>query len=131
MRNVMPLLGIALLSAPALAERKEAPLSDKAQELLANYEPGGTVSCIPLRQVSSSRIVDETAIIYRINSRKLFVNRPAGGRCAGLRENRAIVTRSPSANLCSGDIAQVIDPPTRMEFGSCPLGTFTEYRRKQ
>lgn len=136
MRSVIPMFGavtaaIVALAGPGLAENRAAPLSDKARAALKDYEPVGTTSCIPLRQVNSSRIVDQTAIIYRINSRKLYVNQPADGRCTGLRENRAIVTRLATGNLCSVDIIRIIDPPTRMEYGSCPLGIFTEYRRKQ
>lgn len=133
MRHLMPFVVTAMLLAwPASAEEPaDAPLSDKAQEALKGYEPVGATSCIPLRQINSSRIVDETAIIYRFSSRKLYVNQPEGGRCTALRQDRALVTRLQTGNLCDVDIVRVIDPSSRMEYGFCPLGKFTEYRRKR
>jgi len=132
MRYLTLATALALSAAPAsAAEKAPAPLSDQAREALKDYEPVGTTSCIPLSQVRSSQIVDQTAIIYRVSSSRLYVNQPAGGRCSALRKDRALVTRVVTGNLCSMDIVRVIDPPMRMEYGSCPLGIFTEYQRKK
>ncbi|WP_380872819.1 hypothetical protein ACFB49_37240 [Sphingomonas sp. DBB INV C78] len=134
MRHILPIiLGSALLAGPASAAEKPlaVPLSDKAQKALDKYEPVGTTSCIPLYSVRSSRIIDNTAIIYEISSKKLYVNQPADGTCRALKADRALATRNPTGNLCSSDLVRVIDPPTPMDFGACPLSEFTEYRKKQ
>lgn len=133
MRHLFPLFAAMVLTGvPAIAgEQADAPLSDKAREALKDYEPVGTRRCIPLSQTGSSRIIDQTAIIYSGNSRTLYVNQPSGGRCTSLRSDRAIVSRLFTGNICNMDIIQVIDPPTSMAFGACSLGIFTEYRRKQ
>lgn len=115
----------------AAGSKADAPLSEAAQKALAGYEPVGTANCIPLSQVRSSRIIDPTAIIYEITSNRLYVNQPAGGRCTGLRKDRALVTRITTGNLCNLDLVTVIDPPSPIQYGACPLGTFTEYRKKQ
>ena len=76
----------------------------------------------------STRIVDESAIIYELSSKRWLVNFPAGG-CSALRPDRVLVTRTPSDELCRGDIARIIDPPTPIEYGSCGLGDFVPYTR--
>lgn len=119
-----------LVAAPALARRDTAPLSDTARAALQGYERVGTTACIPLRSVDSTRIVDPSAIIYKVSGRKLYVNQPDGGRCVGLRKERALVTRTTTGTLCRMDIVRVIDPPAPIDYGSCILGDFTEYRRK-
>lgn len=122
---------VAALAAPASAQTaKDAPpaLSPKLSELLAGRTAGKPVSCVSLRDVRSTRIVDETAIIYELSRKKWLVNFPRGG-CSSLREDRVLVTSTPSTRLCSGDIARVIDPPSPMEFGSCGLGEFVPYSR--
>lgn len=116
--------------APAAAGRAPdgSPLTAKAAKALAGRTAGKPESCIRLHDVRSSQIVDESAIIYEISRKRWMVNFPAGG-CAALRSDRAIVTRTPSDQLCRGDIARIIDPPAPIEFGSCGLGDFVPYTR--
>ncbi|MGH6780877.1 MAG: hypothetical protein ACREB5_02055 [Sphingomonadaceae bacterium] len=133
MRHLIPTLAAPLLligCANAAETSGPVALSEKAQKALEKYEPVGKASCIPLSQVRSSRIIDETAIIYEVSSKKWYVNQPAGGTCRALKADRALVTRTTTGSLCSLDIVGVIDPPSPMHFGSCPLSEFTEYRRK-
>lgn len=124
------LLAAALMLSPAVAGRAAAPLSDAARAVLKDYEPVGTAACIPLRGIESTRIVDQSAIIYKASNRRLYVNQPDEGRCPALRKDRALVTRTTTGNLCRMDIVRVIDPPAPLDVGSCILGDFTEYRRK-
>ena len=110
------------------AATKTTEPSQALAKALAGRQPGKPTSCINLREIRSTRIIDETAIIYETSSRRWYVNRPAGG-CPGLRSDRAIVSRTPSTSLCSGDIIRIIDPPTPMEFGSCGLSEFVPYTK--
>ena len=134
MRPIIPTLAAAILltgCAHAGQSTTEAPLGEKAQAALETFEPVGTRSCINLRTVRSTRIVDDTAIIYEVSADRWFVNRPSGGRCAALQPGRALVTRLTTGNLCNVDIVRVIDPPSPMDYGSCALGPFIEYRKKK
>jgi len=120
---------IASIGVPAAARAPEAAtLTPKVAEALAGRTAGKPVSCVRLREVRSTQVVDESAIIYKLNNKKWLVNFPSGG-CASLRPERALVTSTPSTNLCRGDIARVIDPPTPIEYGSCGLGDFVPYSR--
>ncbi|MDB5688182.1 MAG: hypothetical protein JWL91_58 [Sphingomonas bacterium] len=115
------------VSAPARTP-SAAELSPKVAAALAGRTAGKPRSCVPLRSVRSTEIVDETAIIYKLDRKRWLVNFPEGG-CASLRPDRVLVTSTPSTNLCRGDIARIIDPPTPIEYGSCGLGDFVPYTR--
>lgn len=122
---------MALIPATAMATPTAAPpLSDKAVAALAGRTAGKPVACISLRDVRSTRIIDETAILYEIGAgKRVYLNRPNGGRCTSLKPWRTIVTRTPGTRLCRNDIVRVIDPPTPVEFGVCGLGEFVPYTR--
>jgi hypothetical protein len=120
----------ALLAAAAVPGSAQAPeaaaLTPKVAEALAGRTAGKPLSCVRLRDVRSTQIVDESAIIYKLNNKRWLVNFPSGG-CASLRPDRVLVTSTPSASLCRGDIARVIDPPAPIEYGSCGLSDFVPY----
>jgi len=121
------MLGVA--AAPSTAEPADAaPMNLALSKALAGRTAGKPISCVHLREVRSTRIIDGTAIIYELRSRRWLVNMPAGG-CSSLRSDRVLVTRTPSGDLCRGDIVRVIDTPGPMEFGSCGLGDFVPYTR--
>ena len=131
MKKVSLLLGIGLLGACADQPPAEMTASQtKLQVALASYEQSGPpVSCVPLRDLRGNKSVGEGAIIFEgTTSARLWVNRPSGG-CSTLDFGRALVTRTTTSQLCSGDIADVIDPVANITYGGCGLGEFTPYRR--
>jgi hypothetical protein len=87
----------------------------------------GTVSCISVRPTTHSSIIGNKAILYR-NGNTVYSN-DLDGRCPILRSDSAVVSRTITNRLCSGDILQVVEPTSRTSFGSCTLGEFTAYRR--
>lgn len=119
-----------MLDAGALGGRQPdgTPLTPKMSKALAGRTAGKPVSCVQLRDIRSSRIIDASGIIYELNSKRWLVNFPAGG-CSALRPERVLVTTTPTGELCRGDIARLIDPPTPIEYGSCGLGDFVPYTR--
>jgi hypothetical protein len=131
----IPLLAALLAATCATGCMTGGPSTTRAAEssaalgkALAGRKPGAPTSCINLHDIRSSRIIDETAIIYEVSSRRWYVNRPPGG-CSGLKPGRTIVSRTPSTSLCSGDIIRIIDPPSPVEYGACGLGQFTPYEK--
>ena len=79
--------------------------------------------------ISGNRSLDDGGILFGedIDSR-VYVNRPTGG-CPSLDGGRFLITRSPTGNLCAGDIVSVREPGPGPDVGSCALGDFTPYRR--
>ena len=125
------ILSLAALTAGCMAEepletrpRAQAQL---AQEL-AGRVAGPPQSCVSSRDVRGNRSAGEGAIIFEgVTRSTIYVNRPRGG-CPELGMNRALVTRSTTGRLCSGDITEVVDPTSGFYFGGCALGEFTPYR---
>jgi len=119
------LAGCTAQTPPEMTEAQQASLADT----LAGYTAGPTVSCVNQRLLRDNRSYGEGVIVFTGTTRStLWVNRPAAG-CPELRSSRALRTRTPSTQLCRGDIAVVFDPVSGIEYGSCALGDFTPYRR--
>ncbi len=125
----IPLVSIAAVSLLAAGSAASAT-PDGATELaraLEGREAGEPVECINLAQVRNTRVIEETAIVYRIGS-TLYVNRPRAGADALDRWDTQ-VTRTPSNRLCSTDTVRMIDPNSRILRGTVFLGQFVPYRR--
>ncbi|MBX3562560.1 MAG: hypothetical protein KF780_12210 [Sphingomonas sp.] len=124
------LAGGALLAAatPALADR---PVDREAQlaRALEGRVAGEPVDCVDLRRVRSTRIIDETAILYDMGS-TIYVNRPRVG-ADSLDRWDTMVTRLHSSRLCSIDTVQMIDPVSHIMRGIVFLDEFVPYRRVQ
>jgi hypothetical protein len=100
------------------------------QQLLLGKVPQQPVSCLPHYRSGDMRTIDEQTILFRDGSNRVYVNHMQGG-CSGLgRGSTALVTHQfGSADLCRGDIAQVVDTLNRFPVGSCVFGDFTPYVR--
>lgn len=97
-------------------------------EMIGARVEGPTQNCVRSADLRSSRSIDERTIVFDGPSGSIYVNRPRDG-CPMMGQGRAIRTHSTTAQLCAGDIAQVFDPVTGIDYGSCALGEFTQYRR--
>ena len=66
--------------------------------------------------------------MFRASPRLVYRNDFRGGSCDRLGGGSyALVTRSTSTSLCSGDIAQVVDTANGFTVGSCVLGDFVPF----
>lgn len=116
----------ALATAAAPAAPRLSPEARLAKELDGRVA-GEPVDCINLRSVRSSRIIDETAIVYEVGS-TLYVNRPRSGR-ESLDNWDTMVVRPFGSQLCSIDTIKMIDPSSQMLTGIVFLGDFVPYRK--
>jgi len=126
MRKLFPLIVAGVLaSGPATAAnpRGEAEL----ERALAGRVAGEPVRCINLHGSTSSTIIDDTAILYRVGS-TIYVNRPRAG-AESLDRDDAMVNRLWGSQLCSIDTVRMIDTSTGFYRGSVFLGEFVPYRR--
>lgn len=128
MRHLIPALiaAAALAATPAAAAEKRDPEARLAK-LLEGRVAGEPQKCITLSSVSSSQIVDETAIVYRIGS-TLWVNRPDGG-AESLDDDDILVIKTTGSRLCNIDTVELRDQGSRMYAGFVSLGDFVPYRR--
>jgi len=127
-RYLLP--AVALLCVPAIAATDApAPLSPQAQKELSGRTAGAPVSCVQLSRISSTRIVDATAIIYKESSRLWYVNQPDNGRCTLLRPNRVLITTTTTSQLCGNDLVTIAEASSPITYGACGLSRFIPYTK--
>jgi len=125
------LIGAALLGASATAlaaERDNSKNEAKLTAALAGRVAGTPVDCISLRDIRSSQIIDNTAIVYDTGGGRLFVNRPRGG-AESLDSDDILVTKTYGSELCSLDTINLIDRGSHMQSGFVGLGKFVPYTK--
>ncbi len=105
-------------------ERGEARLA----KLLDGREAGKPIDCIQLGSVSSTEIVDGTAIVYRVGS-KLYVNRPETG-ASSLRRDDVLLFTNHDSRLCSIDSIKLLDNGSHFQKGFVGLGKFVPYGKR-
>jgi len=124
--SIVAIAATAALALPAQAEQRRSPeqLLERALEGRVAGEP---VSCVNLRTVRNSRIIDGTAILFDAGS-TIYVNRPRSGAESLDRDDTQVV-RSFTGQLCSIDTIRMVDPTSGIFRGSVFLGEFVPYRR--
>ncbi|WP_411340161.1 hypothetical protein V6U71_20640 [Sphingopyxis sp. J-6] len=124
--TILAAAAVAAVPGVAAAKDKLAPEA-KLEKLLDGRIAGAPQDCIPLSSVSSSQIIDKTAIVYRVGS-TLWVNRPKGG-AQTLNDDDILVTKLTGSQLCSIDTVELRDRTSHMYSGFVSLGEFVPYRR--
>jgi hypothetical protein len=83
---------------------------------------GDPVSCITIRNIRSTNVVDDRTINFVVGSNRMFRNElPVA--CPGLGFSRAFKHNSRTSQLCSVDTITVIQPG-RSAGAQCGLGRF-------
>lgn len=129
-RSIALALAGAILatSATAAVPRDNASGEARLARIVEGRTAGAPVDCINLRGITSTEVIDRTAIIYRSGGR-LYVNRPDAG-LSSLRRNDILVTRTSLSQLCSVDVVRLLDPTVRFQTGFVGLGRFVPYSRR-
>ena len=131
MRNLLFLFLAPALAACATAPQPMARSAEgeaKLQQLLAGRVAGQPVSCLPHWRRDKMVVIDENTILFDAGS--TVYRNELQGSCTNLGTGSyALVTRSTSTSLCSGEIAQVMDVQTGMTVGGCAIGDFVPYTR--
>ena len=128
-------LTIALIaSALAACTTAPEPMSRSAEaeahlsKLLAGKTAGRPVNCLSTFRSGNMVVIDDNTVVFRDSARRVYRNDFNGGTCNRLGTGSyALVTKSTSTSLCSGDIAQVVDVANGFTVGSCVLGDFVPY----
>lgn len=133
MRIVVPLFLLCLAGcAPTQADLARQQSVEQAQQqrlatALTGFTPGQSTTCITLSRHYDTQIYGRT-ILYRMSPATVYRNDTSGG-CAPDSRNNILITRTPTSQLCRGDIAQTIDNTSRAPTGSCSFGDFVPYRK--
>jgi len=116
------------IAAAAVSQGPAARDRARAERILEGRTAGQPVSCVSQRLLRGNQSLEDGGILFGGNDPIVYVNRPPGG-CPTLDSGRILITRTPSSQLCRGDIVTVRDSSGGPEIGSCGLGDFTPYRR--
>jgi hypothetical protein len=133
MRVISVLMAGAILASCTTgppAPTRTAQSQVEYQQLLTGKVAQAPISCLPHYQSGDMRVIDDNTIAFRNGSSRVFVAHMQGG-CSNLSQgHNALVTRQfGSAELCRGDIAQVVDTLSGFTVGSCVFGDFVPYVR--
>lgn len=134
MKLVLPLALVALAGCAATpaetarsAARAEAE-ADRLSRALAGYTAEPPVGCINQSTFrSQSSQAYGSTLVYEAGN--LLYRNDMNGQCPELRRDDIRVNRTPTGQLCRGDIVQLLDRNTRFPVGSCSYGDFIPYRR--
>ncbi len=116
-------------SAFAMAGDGERPTREqqRAERLLEGKTAGPAQQCIEPRRINNTTIVDESTVLYRVNSELLYRTQFAVP-CSGLDNDSTLITDVNSTQLCAGDQVRVVENPTGRDLAMCALGEFVPYR---
>ena len=89
--------------------------------------PEAPVNCVQLNRIRGNKTVGNS-IAFTANNGTIYINSPRTN-CPPLRSGFALNVSGITNRLCSGDIVQVYDPLTGIDYGGCALGDFTPYPR--
>lgn len=126
------LVGSALVASAVPASAGPARDNNRAEaqlvKALAGRVAGKPVDCINLSDIQSSEIIDHTAILYRTNGGRVYVNRPDTG-AESLDRDDILITDTWDSRLCSIDIVRLIEQSSHFERGFVGLGAFVPYAK--
>ena len=117
---------LAILAGVAHA-RPRLTGEEQLADMLKDRVAGKPVDCINLPMVSSSTVIDKTAIVYQTGS-TYYVQRPKVG-ADELDNDDVLVTRLTSSELCSIDTVELHDRSSGFWRGFVGLDKFVPYAR--
>ena len=125
---ILTILSAAVLAAApaAVSAREKLAPEDQLAKLLKDRVAGEPQNCITLSSVTSSQVIDKTAIVYKIGG-TYWVNRPKDAE--SLDDDDVLVTKTTGSQLCSIDTVQLHDRSSHFWTGFVSLGEFVPYRK--
>ena len=133
MRVISLLLAGAALASCTTAPEQTARSPDKQVELaqlLAGKVAQKPVTCLPHYRSDDMRVIDDNTVAFRDGSHRTYVAHLNGGcNNLGMGSYALVTLLHGSPDLCSGQIARVVDTANGMTVGSCSFEEFTPYVR--
>jgi hypothetical protein len=121
-------LAVAGCTGTATTPQVSAQAAAGLDKELAGLTPHGSTSCISLTRSQQSHGYGPT-IVYIVSPQLKYRSDTSGG-CEGMGRGDVLITRTPSTQLCQGDIATTVDAASRTFTGSCSFGPFVRYSVK-
>lgn len=112
------------ITLPAFAgEKADAP------ELAGYTRTGETASCLMVRRIDRTKILNDHQILFEMNGGETWLNEPS---CAGLTKHVALSYEVHSGQICDTTIVTLVEPAGGLNDvrGSCALSKFEKLERK-
>lgn len=105
------------------------PLTGEAKlaQALRGRTAGKPLDCLNLRYTRSTRVIENTAIIFE-SANTLYINRPLDG-AESLSQSNALLLKSLTGQVCQGEGVRLFDNASKLERGVVFLGQFVPYRK--
>ena len=126
-KSVIAALTLGLLGvSPA---RGAPPLTGEVglAHALRGRTAGRPLDCLNLRYSRSTRVIENTAIIFE-SANTLYVNRPLNG-ADSLSPSSALLLQSLTGEVCRGEGVRLFDNASKIETGVVFFGQFVPYRK--
>lgn len=119
------IIGTIALSLVGFSNAIARPSVDELDEY---SKTGESENCVHIRNIRSTRVLDDRHILFFMTGGKTYVNK-LPNRCSRLGFERSFSYSVSGSQLCNVDIITVIDDGTRGI--SCGLGMFEELEKKE
>ena len=134
MRTIIPLTVMAILAGcsvgpPPAPVALDAKQQARMAQLLGGKVAGAPQSCLPNWRTHNMTAIDDSTLIFQESPGRVWVQKPQNPCNLVSMGPYALVTRTTTGMLCRGDIAQVVDPLSGSNVGSCVMGDFVPYVR--
>ena len=122
-RSILPFAALAVLALTGC--QQSAQSTAKPSRAPAARVVGEAVNCIPLAQIRTSRVHDDSTIDFDMGGRKLYRN-TLPNSCPGLGFEASFTYETSLSQLCSVDIIYVLrNTGAMLQRGAgCGLGKF-------
>jgi hypothetical protein len=116
-------LSMLTLAGTILLIASPSPAKEDKDAWKAAKPVGKAQSCIPIRQISESRVRDDQTIDFYMVGKKVYRN-TLPNSCPRLGFEQRFSYKTSLSQLCSTDIITVLSSPGITPDGSCGLGAF-------
>ncbi len=100
------------------------------EKALMSYEKTGKIEkCLSLRNVDTSRAIDDYNILFFMKGKKVYLN-TLKHRCSRLGSEGTFSYNVSHFQLCDYDVISVFDAHGSATGGFCGLSKFVEYEKK-
>lgn len=112
--------------ASQIRQQENAKSAEELARILKGRTAGTPVDCLTLHRIRSSRIINDTGIVFTDIGGTIYVNTPQSG-ANFLHNGLTLVFDTHIDRLCNVDVVRLLDSSTRMGAGSVGLGQFVPY----
>lgn len=111
----------------ARAQQASATAAADLAKELAGLTPSNSTTCLPPFPTTQVKAFGPT-LVYVVSNGVKYRSDTAGG-CERIGRGDILITRTPTGQLCQGDIATTVDSASRTFSGSCSFGPFVRYSK--